>query len=47
MNFNIFKEVWEEVVAFFDRLVGWLNYVVGGADDPYAYDHFWPFPWDR
>ena len=47
MNFDLAKEVWEEIVAFFDRLMGWLNYVAGDADDPYGYDDFWPFPWQK
>ena len=47
MNFELFKEVWAEIQAFLDAVMGWLNFTVGDADDPYGYDHFWPFPWQR
>ena len=41
MNFDAFKDFWAALLHFMDRVMGWLNYVLGGADDPYAYDGFW------
>ena len=41
MSFSEFEKIWYEFLHFLDRVMGWLNYVVGGADDPYGYDGFW------
>lgn len=41
MNFNAFEELFLDFLRFLDRVMGWLNYVVGGADSPYEYEHFW------
>ena len=35
------QALWNEVKTFFDRVVGWLYYVLGGGDDPYVYDTFY------
>ena len=53
MDFGAIKSVWGDILHFLDRVMGWLNYTLGGADDPYAYDGFWEnliFPdtlWNR
>lgn len=41
MDFGAIKELWLDFLHFMDRVMGWLNYTLGGADDPYAYDNFW------
>ncbi|MGN0467957.1 MAG: hypothetical protein ACI4GY_04460 [Acutalibacteraceae bacterium] len=41
MKFGAFEELFYEFLRFLDRVMGWLNYVIGGADDPYEYEHFW------
>ena len=40
MNWSKVEALWNEFLAFLDRVFGWLNYVVGGAKDPYEYDNF-------
>lgn len=37
---GIFVDLWKEFRGLCDRLVGWLNYVFGGAEDPYVYTTF-------
>lgn len=41
MKFGTLEELWYEWLHFLDRVMGWLNYVIGNAEDPYGYDGFW------
>ena len=41
MTFGTIEELWYEWLHFCDRVMGWLNYVIGNAEDPYSYDGFW------
>ena len=41
MKFGTLEELWYEWLHFLDRVMGWLNYLIGNADDPYSYDGFW------
>lgn len=34
-------EVWNEVKAFFDKVVGWIYYVLGDAENPFVYESFY------
>lgn len=45
MNWNGFEDVAKTVVKFMDRVVGWLMYITGGADDPYSYEGFYNTFW--
>ena len=38
---DIFVDLWQAFKEFMDRIVGWLYYVLGEAEDPYVYKHFW------
>lgn len=41
MNTDKLLSLWTEIGLFFERLFGWLNFVVGGGDDPFVFDGFW------
>ncbi len=45
MNWNTFTDVCKDVVRFFDRVMGWVAYVVGAEDDPYGYTKFYDTIW--
>ncbi len=45
MNWNTFTDVCKDVVKFFDRVMGWIAYVVGTEEDPYAYTKFYDTIW--
>lgn len=45
MNWNTFTDVCKDVVRFFDRVMGWVAYVCGAADDPYSYTKFYDTIW--
>ena len=39
MKFGALEEVVYEILGFFDSVIGWLNFVVGGAESPYDYEN--------
>lgn len=41
MKFGAIEDLLREFLRFLDRVMGWLNYVIGGADSPYEYEKFW------
>lgn len=41
MNVGNLVDVWAEIEKFIERVFGWLNFVVGKADDPFVFDGFW------
>lgn len=45
MNWNTFTDVCKDVVRFCDRVMGWVAYVVGAEEDPYAWRKFYEAIW--
>lgn len=38
IKFGALEEVVFEILGFFDSVIGWLDYTVGGAESPYEYE---------
>ena len=38
MKFGALEEVVYEILGFFDSVIGWLDYTIGGAESPYEYE---------
>lgn len=38
MNFDNFKDVTKSMIVFFERLYGWLFYVLKITEDPFLFD---------
>ena len=40
MKFGALEEVVYDILGFFDSVIGWLYYVLGGAESPYEYEGY-------
>lgn len=40
MKFGALEEVVFAVLGFFDNVIGWLNFVLGGAESPDEYEGY-------